>query len=1241
MTTETLPTEVANVIELSSEPNDNGEIILTVDKPGKYLTLTEISLTVVPAPDKDVKIAAIRQYLGISPWTDVLINTTVSELNEAAEGANLDDIAGKASVEKLNEALLNGVKALPNGTGIAMQCVHQSKYLTVANDLSGFSDETTLGKGAIYRIIPNESDNTVKLESLLANKQVGKSGDNFALVDDGQSVNLAINENTSAAFFYYMDGSTKKCMHLNGNQRKFFNSDGVGSQWLLSVVNLPTKVTVNNGDSNDISSLSLIEGRDATLTATTTREADGDITAAIDGVIWLSSDPTKVTVDANGTVHAVAATEQPVTITARAVGAEKTIEVTVSTLGTAALDAAKAKETALLNALKTAGLIADDNTELAAAITAAAYGTDVTEDNEANATDALSAAHKTIVAAISPDALVSISNGGFNVTYYTPDPSDNYVYAQDADKSGIRSVWQLVPQADGTVYIRNYSEQKYLGPGLAGLKPQSDAQKLNIDYVTAGETSAIVFRRPDGKYFIRHGDNISTGNADNYGEKGLWTLAKVNLPGKISVTANPETVTADAESRAVTLTTTVTVAEGFTGEVPSWLQGVTYTMAKGDAAAEDIEGNSFTVDPAGTEEVTYIVTATSTAVTTLTGNTTVTAEAKPAYTIAFAKGDENVTEASATQGDAEVVITVKVMNGENEVADVTPAITVKKGEKDVTATTVSDKTVTIPTVDAATYTITVAAAESAAYTLTENGSFNVIVEAATVTPEPIEDGEKIAEVTFNRTGANASDVTATVSGIVGATATLVSVKNGETDQALKTSGTSIGNDVLCPDTNVGSQDVTIVMTYEINGIPIGTTLTGLGLDIHALDSNGKNQNKNTVRRFNFTTAVNGTDFASIENIDIASNVVVDSRNHKVWDMTEVTPYKVTGEDPITLTVTVHRGATETQGCFFGLSQINLVGTPVPTVKVESIVGPTEAVAVILGNQTAEDAFEASAEKTATFTVTLANGSKSTLTADDLTIEPTGVTLGTVAISGEASPYTVTVPFTATAVSEDAKISVSAAGVETPTEATITISKPAVAVASIDDATEATVVKGTQQTAKFTATLAAVSAWPEKTDFTVNVSDGITAVVTNVEKADQDWTVTVNYTANVSGTVTLTAGSASGFLTVTANDPAPTTVDVESVNVDKATESVELEAEEGATATLTISGNLTPANATMPDNAVVTITIDKADVLEVPESAQINKVDATEATEEAPATEAALTFSFNATAKKEGTAVVTV
>lgn len=163
-------------------------------------------------------------------------------------------------------------------------------------------------------------------------------------------------------------------------------------------------------------------------------------------------------------------------------------------------------------------------------------------------------------------------------------------------------------------------------------------------------------------------------------------------------------------------------------------------------------------------------------------------------------------------------------------------------------------------------------------------------------------------LTFSRTGTTVESVTVTAD-LPGVSASLQSVSHD-----LK----QVAGTILCAEAN-GSSSPTIVMKFLISDFPAGWSFNNVGLDIHALNSSGGNQEPNDGRNRHFNVSVTSgtTDLVSFTDLDPAAGI---TGVRKVWDA--ATASTITPANPMELTITVTKG-TENQGCFFGLEGITL------------------------------------------------------------------------------------------------------------------------------------------------------------------------------------------------------------------------------------------------------------------------------------------------------------------------------
>lgn len=192
---------------------------------------------------------------------------------------------------------------------------------------------------------------------------------------------------------------------------------------------------------------------------------------------------------------------------------------------------------------------------------------------------------------------------------------------------------------------------------------------------------------------------------------------------------------------------------------------------------------------------------------------------------------------------------------------------------------------------------------------------------AAATPETV-------SLRFNRTGTDASSVTITVVGsdgnaIPGAAATMTS------GHAFKATASAVADSTLCPDVN-GSSSPTIVLTFNITGLPDGFAVKAMGLDIHAFNASGAYQSNadNKSRQWNVAVSRGAsadalTDFASLTDIDIAAGVGTSGNVHQLWTVAADEAVETGATQVVQLTVT--KGTTNS-GCFFGLSSLTLSST---------------------------------------------------------------------------------------------------------------------------------------------------------------------------------------------------------------------------------------------------------------------------------------------------------------------------
>ncbi len=196
---------------------------------------------------------------------------------------------------------------------------------------------------------------------------------------------------------------------------------------------------------------------------------------------------------------------------------------------------------------------------------------------------------------------------------------------------------------------------------------------------------------------------------------------------------------------------------------------------------------------------------------------------------------------------------------------------------------------------------------------------------------------------FARSGTNAASVTVSVvdqngTAVPGATATV------ETSQDFKPTGSNVTESILCPNVN-GNTSPNIVMTFSISGLPAGFSFNNAALDIHALNGSGGYQQNNDNKTRQWNVAIKSgasagalSDFASLDNIDIAAGIGVSGAVHQAW--TAAAANAVTAGENLVIQLTITKG-TANEGCFFGLSEIILsMGDapeiPEPPVEVDGI-----------------------------------------------------------------------------------------------------------------------------------------------------------------------------------------------------------------------------------------------------------------------------------------------------------------
>lgn len=178
---------------------------------------------------------------------------------------------------------------------------------------------------------------------------------------------------------------------------------------------------------------------------------------------------------------------------------------------------------------------------------------------------------------------------------------------------------------------------------------------------------------------------------------------------------------------------------------------------------------------------------------------------------------------------------------------------------------------------------------------------------------------------FYRSGTDASSVSVSVvdengTAISGAAATLTS-----SHSFMATTG-NVTDSILCPNVN-GNTSPTIVLTFEITGLPSSIPVNTASLDIHALNSAGTYQSPSDakVRQFCVDVARGASadavsSMVSWTDIDIAEGIGSTGDVHQVWSLTSSSVGTVGETLVVQLTITA--GSTNV-GCFFGLSYIGL------------------------------------------------------------------------------------------------------------------------------------------------------------------------------------------------------------------------------------------------------------------------------------------------------------------------------
>ena len=214
---------------------------------------------------------------------------------------------------------------------------------------------------------------------------------------------------------------------------------------------------------------------------------------------------------------------------------------------------------------------------------------------------------------------------------------------------------------------------------------------------------------------------------------------------------------------------------------------------------------------------------------------------------------------------------------------------------------------------------------------------------------------------FARTGTAVNTVTVNATNgageaIEGVNATLTGLTiNGIGGSFMTTKGSSNKEDILTPDANATATP-TIVMTFNVTGLPSSIEISQMDLDIHALNSSGNNQGnaeESNNRQWDVTSNINGTLIGKLDDIEIARGASKESYQganatyevtHKTWSITPAEALATNGSD-VTITFTIEKGA-DNIGCYFGLAEIDLLYT-------ESV-EPTAATSYKLTQVTAED-----------------------------------------------------------------------------------------------------------------------------------------------------------------------------------------------------------------------------------------------------------------------------------------------
>ncbi|MBQ2787039.1 MAG: hypothetical protein IJF00_03660, partial [Bacteroidaceae bacterium] len=187
---------------------------------------------------------------------------------------------------------------------------------------------------------------------------------------------------------------------------------------------------------------------------------------------------------------------------------------------------------------------------------------------------------------------------------------------------------------------------------------------------------------------------------------------------------------------------------------------------------------------------------------------------------------------------------------------------------------------------------------------------------------------------FLRSGTDSQSVQVSVAVVDGAVVDGVGASI-QCSHDFKATAGNVTEEILCPNVN-GNSNPTIEISVSLGGLPANFSFNTIGLDIHALNGgNSYQQNDdNKVRKFNVAlkqgaTKDAQTDFGSLSDIDVAAGIGTAGSVHQLWT---VAGGKVAVDDGVLfLTLTITAGS-QNDGCFFGLSEIQLTtsdSTPEP------------------------------------------------------------------------------------------------------------------------------------------------------------------------------------------------------------------------------------------------------------------------------------------------------------------------